>query len=501
MKGNEIMKKTYRKAAVLILTLCLMIASTCTSAFAATKVTFGNSQTVVDTFNGVPAYYKVGNHNEDSTYSCAAFVKRYYNNIYGVNVYNLLTGRTPLTDTRGYSFGRVYSGSVKPGDIGYQENSSGGGHWFIIKTVSANSMTIIEQNWKGSSTTCTKDRAVSFGSTKNLKVFRLYKDGKDANGGAAVSPSNQLIANGRYAIMANSNYCLNVQYASKTSGSAKLCIDGYNGESNEQFDITYINGYYRISPAHAPNLALNCLYGKDGKAGQQLICYTWQNGDDASLWSAEKYSDGYRFRNKANPNLYIDVANNKKSTVGNRINLWTKVNGSQQTLYLKAVSGGNANTNTNKNHNGSSAINWSGTWAIMANNGYCLNVQYASKVSDQAKCVIDPYNGESNEKFKFTRYGNEYRISPLHAPNLALNAQYGAAAKAGQQLSLHIWRDGDAASLWSIETSGAGIRFRNKANPNLIIDVNNGWKSSVGNRINLWTQNDSDAQVFYLKAA
>ena len=491
------MKKTKKQFVILALVMCLVLTSA-GGAYAASKVTFGNSKVTVDTFNGVPAYYKVGNHNEDSTYSCAAYVDRYYKTIYGVDPYNMLTGRTPQSATAGYSFKQISASQVKPGDIGYQENSSGGGHWFIIKTVSGNSMTVIEQNWKSSSTTCTKDRVVTFGMTKNLKVFRLYKNGVDIHSGSpAVNTSqSQLIANGRYAIMVNSSYCINVQYASKTSGSARLCIDGYNGELNELFDITYINGYYRISPAHAPNLALNCLYGKDGKAGQQLVCHTWSNGDAASLWSVEKYSDGYRFRNKANPSLYIDVANNKKSTVGNRINMWTKVNGSQQTLYLKSVSGGSSNATTN-----TTAKDWSGTWAIKANGSYCLNVQYASKISDKAKCVIDGYNGESNERFKITKYGNYYRISPLHAPNLALNAQYGKDAKAGQQLSLHTWRDGDDASLWSIETQGSGVRFRSKANPNLIIDVNQNWKSSVGNRINLWTQNNSEAQVFYLERA
>ena len=493
-------KRNYRKLFAVILTICMVITAT-GGAFAASKVTFGDSRVTVDTFNGVPAYYKIGNHNTDSTYSCAAYVKRYYSQKFSVSVYNLLYNQTPTVSEKGYTFRQLSWNEVAPGDVGYQDGSSGG-HWFIIKSVNGKSMTVIEQNWKDNSTTCTKDRVVTFGSTKNLKAFRLQKDGADVNksnsGSPVIAPAaNQLIPNGRYAIMANGSYCLNVQYASKTSGSAKLCIDGYNGELNELFDITYINGYYRISPAHAPNLALNCLYGKDGKAGQQLVCHTWSNGDSASLWSVEKYSDGYRFRNKANPNLYIDVANNKKSTVGNRINMWTKVNGSQQTLYLKSVSSGSTSgsstTNTGKD--------WSGTWAIKANSGYCLNVQFASKVSDLAKCVIDPYNGESNERFKFTRYGNYYRISPLHAPNLALNAQYGKDAKAGQQLSLHTWRDGDAASLWSIEDYGSGVRFRNKANPNLVIDVNCNQKSTVGCKIILWKQNGDEAQRFYLERA
>ena len=144
---------------------------------------------------------------------------------------------------------------------------------------------------------------------------------------------------------------------------------------------------------------------------------------------------------------------------------------------------------------------YSGRWAIMANGSYCLNVQYASRTSDAAKLVIDGYNGEANEIFIFTKYGNYYRISPAHAPNLAVNAQYGKDAKAGQQVSLHTWDNNDSASLWSIEEVSGGIRFRNKANTNLVIDVNQNWKSKVGNRINLWTQNNTDAQVFTLKSA
>lgn len=499
-----------RKVMMLVLAMCLVLTSTC-SAMAATKVAFGDEQITVDSFNGVPAYYKNGNHDSDGTYSCAAYVKRYYKAVYGVSVSNLLTGRTPAAAEKGYSFGRVYSGSVKPGDIGYQENTSGSGHWFIIKTVNKNSMTIIEQNWKYKGT-ATVDRVVTFGSTKNLKVFRLYKDGKDANGGAGSANSNKNPYTnsegkyycGLYAIMANSKYCLNVQYASKISDQAKCVIDPFNGEPNEIYEITQYGNFYRISPKHAPNLALNAQYGRDAKAGQQLSLHTWRDGDDASLWSIETSGAGVRFRSKANPNLIIDVNQGWKSSVGNRINLWIQNDSDAQVFTL--VKQGSSNNSSQasastSNKNSSSSKDYSGRWAIKANNNYCLNVQYASKISDQAKCVIDGYNGEKNEIYNFTKYGNYYRISPVHAPNLALNAQYGRDAKAGQQLSLHTWREGDDASLWSIETSGTGVRFRSKANPNLIIDVNQGWKSSVGNRINLWTQNNSEAQVFYLQRA
>lgn len=104
---------------------------------------------------------------------------------------------------------------------------------------------------------------------------------------------------------------------------------------------------------------------------------------------------------------------NWKSKVGNRINLWTQNNSNAQVFTLKQVCPAAA----------PQTRDYSGRWAIMANAFYCLNVQFACRISDEAKMVIDGYNGEANEIFIFTRYGNYYRISPAHAPNLAINAQ------------------------------------------------------------------------------
>lgn len=502
MKGEKKMNKkmNYRKIVCLVLALCLMLGSTCSSAFAESQATFGNTQKVVDTFNGVPAYYKIGAHDRDDTYSCAAFVRRYYTKVFGVSVSNMFKNATPYAGSKGYSFRKVDPSEAIPGDIGYQTGSSGG-HWFIIKTVCGERMTVIEQNWKNGSTNCTVNRVVGKGITPNFKVFRLTKNGKDMNG------SPRLLEDGRYALMVNGLKCLNVQFASKIPSAAKICIDRYDGEKNELFDISYVSGYYRISPVHAQNLALS---GKHGK-GQQLCCDTWKDGDDYSLWIVEELNDGYRFQNKGNKDLYIDVNHNLKDMIGNRINLWTKVNGSQQTFYPEKADYvdrgfGPASAVINvtpaiKINYATATTDYSGRWAIMANDCFCLNVQFASRICDAAKCVIDGYNGEKNEVFDFMRYGNYYRISPVHAPELAVNAQYGKDAKAGQQLSLHTWREGDAASLWSIEEYGNGVRFRNKANTSLVIDVTCNQKSTTGCKIILWNANGDEAQRFYLKRA
>ena len=189
----------------------------------------------------------------------------------------------------------------------------------------------------------------------------------------------------------------------------------------------------------------------------------------------------------------IDVDRGQKTKVGARINLWTADNTGNQTLVMEKVGGDTINTPVNNN-------DYSGTWALMVNGTHCINIQYASTVVDKAKGVIDNWNGEANEIWIITKIGNYYRISPKHAPHLALNAQYGAAAKAGQQVSLHTWRNNDDASLWNFEVlpDGSGVRIVNKASK-LALDVDHGQKTKAGARINLWTRDNTGNQTILMK--
>ncbi len=85
--------------------------------------------------------------NTDTTYSCAAFVKRFYSQVYGRDVYNLnSTTSVPLVDQ-----GNFYkTSSPKVGDI-LRDNQSV--HWAIVKEVNGNTVTVIQQNaWDNSYT-------------------------------------------------------------------------------------------------------------------------------------------------------------------------------------------------------------------------------------------------------------------------------------------------------------------------------------------------------------
>ena len=177
------MKKVKRILSVVLCLAMVLCAVPVMEASAATTVQITQAGQIVDTFNGVSAIYRTGlSDNSDATYSCAAFVKRYYNSVYGVDVWNLLTGKTPAAGSGSFS----QTSSPESGDIGYQTNSSGNGHWFIIKSVSGSTYTIIEQNWKwqsGSNYYCTKERQVST-STNGFKAFRWSE-----KGGTSPTPS------------------------------------------------------------------------------------------------------------------------------------------------------------------------------------------------------------------------------------------------------------------------------------------------------------------------
>ena len=142
-----------------------------TTTYNTRNVRITESPQVVDTFNGVQALYLPGVGNTDTgQYCCANFVDKYYRSIYNVGVWNMFTGHTPSAGRGSFSV----TTTPQAGDIGYQLNDRGFGHWFIVKAVNGRNCTIIEQNWKwasGGSTYCTVNRVVTQGQTRGLKFY------------------------------------------------------------------------------------------------------------------------------------------------------------------------------------------------------------------------------------------------------------------------------------------------------------------------------------------
>ena len=130
-----------------------------------------SSRQIVDSFSGVKSYYRKGpNDGSNKFYSCAAFVKRYYKKVYGKNVNNLLYNRTPHTSDD--SFVRVKTPQI--GDIVAMNTGHGTTHWAVVKKVnSKNSITLIEQNWKWTSSGSTQSVVNRKVKTSSVRLYRL----------------------------------------------------------------------------------------------------------------------------------------------------------------------------------------------------------------------------------------------------------------------------------------------------------------------------------------
>ena len=166
-------EKNLRNAVLAALVSLIMLASSllCTMEVNAdgginwgTAVPITQNGQVVDsiTMNGqtVQALYaprgNVTNYDSDTTYCCAAFVKRFYNLVYGVDVWNLIPGNTPSAGS-GY-FYKV--DSPQPGDI-----AANSGHWAIVRSNSNGAVGIIEQNaWNTKYTSAMVGRTLYSGS-------------------------------------------------------------------------------------------------------------------------------------------------------------------------------------------------------------------------------------------------------------------------------------------------------------------------------------------------
>ena len=180
-KGTTFMKQYTKRLVMILIAAAIMISSVApngeqaaaASKFKTQTITIRKTKQVVDSLDGVKAYYRKGRNDGSSKfYSCAAFVKRYYKKVYGVDVRNLYYNRTPHTDDD--KFVKVTEPQV--GDIVANNTNHGTTHWAIVKKVNKNTVTLIEQNWKwnqSGSTLSVRNRKVKI---KKVRFYRLKSE-------------------------------------------------------------------------------------------------------------------------------------------------------------------------------------------------------------------------------------------------------------------------------------------------------------------------------------
>lgn len=136
-------------------------------------VPLSGSRIKVDSLNGVSALYRSGvsssTDGTNATYSCAAFIKKYYSKIYGLELNNMYPGAVPNVVNSDDYFVSVKKPKV--GDI-----VSLPGHWALVKAVEGNQVILIEQNYKwsqGGSYFCRINRRIAKSSATYYRLHSL----------------------------------------------------------------------------------------------------------------------------------------------------------------------------------------------------------------------------------------------------------------------------------------------------------------------------------------
>ena len=138
-----------RKAVKLIAIFILTFFNLPFYAQAVTSVKITYNGQVVDSLWGVDAIYSTaskGNVDRDTTYSCAAFLKKFCSKIWGVTIYNInvVNSKPTVTITGNHTVSLKTVSTPRPGDIMQTKNYS---HVAVVKAVNGSNAVLIEQNY------------------------------------------------------------------------------------------------------------------------------------------------------------------------------------------------------------------------------------------------------------------------------------------------------------------------------------------------------------------
>lgn len=132
----------------------------------------------VDSFQGIEANYIMGTGNSNTgEYCCAGYVIKFYKELYDVDTYNINTvWGMPTVVKEGHDVRLEEVDTPKPGDMMQSLTYS---HVGIVKEVTEDTVTLIEQNYKWSKngqTVATVEREIRF---DDAHFYRLIIDGEE----------------------------------------------------------------------------------------------------------------------------------------------------------------------------------------------------------------------------------------------------------------------------------------------------------------------------------
>ena len=203
------------------------------------------------TYNGITVEALYSNEsylNSDATYSCAAFIKKFYLAVYGVSVYNLMSSESiPMVYDNKGSF--AVTGQPQVGDI-VRDNART--HWAIVKSISGNTLTVIQQNYKSAVTAWT-DCTIELTDTRY--TYFTYSNRIEDNSSTTTELAEVITGelSGTESDDNNAIITETVQAEPRLSVSKKTLYTGYRDykialeQILEGSEVTYINGDLQVA--------------------------------------------------------------------------------------------------------------------------------------------------------------------------------------------------------------------------------------------------------------
>ncbi len=157
-----------RPLPLLVRTLCCLLVLLLAPVFvSAAWVPIPTSAQPVDSLFGIGTYYTQAYADTDPFYSCAAYCKRFYQDLYNVTVAGLVRYGTPTVLSGNAAL--VRTATPRTGDLYFD---SGRPHSAIVKRVEGGDAVLVEQNWKWSGQAAFERRVPVASSVFYRVVFR-----------------------------------------------------------------------------------------------------------------------------------------------------------------------------------------------------------------------------------------------------------------------------------------------------------------------------------------
>lgn len=278
----------------------------------------------------------------------------------------------------------------------------------------------------------------------------------------------------RIASYSDANFGLDVE-ALSTADEANVQLYTYTGGKNQQFQVTYSNGYYHLQALHSgKNLDLYRAGSASGTNVQQYAV----DGTDVQNWKLQNTGDGAYYIVNSN-GLYMDItggvianSTNIQGCTGNQTN-------AQKWVFI-AVNG------TQTLPDGDYQIR------LTKDFRYGIGVQDASD-ENGANVQLQAVNGSDSQKWTVKYLGDGYYSIRAKNSGMALNIN-GMEYKGNPNIQQHTFTEGDGASEWILrEADNGNFYIINKWGR--FVDIFNGIFTE-GTNINGWTGKSSDAQMF-----